>query len=70
MYLTHKQIRRRKRIKNGVIFVGIFFLIWFSFGLYLNLTNGEEKKLEKIGYSNIEISIIKDMLNTKETKII
>lgn len=70
MYLTHKQIKRRKRIKNGVIFVGIFFLIWFSFGLYLNLTNGEEKKLEKIGYSNIEISIIKDMLNTKETKII
>lgn len=70
MYLTHKQIKRKKRIKYGVLFLGIIFLIWFSFGLYLNLTSGDDKKLENIGYSNIEISIIKDILNNKDIKII
>lgn len=68
MYLTHKQKKRRKRIKYSGLLLGIVFLIWFSFGLYLNLTNGDKKKLENIGYSNIEISIIKDILNTKEIK--
>lgn len=70
MYQTHREIKRKKRIKRGIYGLVIFATIWVAFGLYLNLTNNEYKKLENIGYSNIEISIINDILTKKEIKYI
>lgn len=64
----HKQKEKQLYIKKTLIFLTLLFLIWFGFGLYLNLNNNQKNKLESIGYSNIEISIIEDILKKKDIK--
>lgn len=64
----HKQKEKQLYIKKTLIFLTLLFLIWFGFGLYLNLNNKQKNKLESIGYSNIEISIIEDILKKKDIK--
>ena len=70
MYLINNKEIKRKKIKKVLLIILILFSIWVGFGLYINLTNKDKKQLEKIGYSNIEISIINDILNSKDIKII
>ena len=70
MYLTHRQLKTRKRIKRGLLFILLLFIGWISFGIYLTINKTDNKKLEDIGYSNIEINIIEDILNNKQIKIL
>ena len=70
MYKTHREIKRKKRIKTGLFSLLVIVIIWFTLGLILKLTITKNEKLEKIGYSNIEIDIINQILNKKEKKII
>jgi len=70
MYLVNNKEIKRKKIKKILLIILILFSIWVGFGLYINLTSTEKKQLEKIGYSNIEISIINDILSNKDIKII
>ena len=70
MYLTHKKQLRKKRIKRGLLLILFIFISWISFGIYLTINEIDDKKLEDIGYSNIEINIIKDILNNKQIKIL
>ncbi len=63
-----KQKEKQRRLKHILIFFTILGITWISFGLYLNLSNNHNNKLESIGYSNIEISIIEDILNSKDIK--
>lgn len=68
MYLINNNEIKRKKIKKILLIILIIFSIWVGFGLYINLTSKEKKQLEKIGYSNIEISIIQDILSNKDIK--
>ena len=61
MYLTHNELKKRKRIKRRLYVLLSISLLWISFGIYLTLTSRDKKKLENIGYSNIEINIINDL---------
>ena len=70
MYLINHQELKRKKIKKILLIILIIITIWVGFGLFVNINNKEKKQLEKIGYSNIEISIINDILNSKDVKII
>ncbi len=70
MYLVNNKEIKRKKIKKVLLIILILFSIWVGFGLYINLTSKDKKQLEKIGYSNIEISIICDILNNKDIKTI
>ena len=70
MYLINHQEVKRKKIKKILLIILILLSIWVGFGLYINISNKEKKQLEKIGYSNIEISIINDILSNKDIKII
>lgn len=67
MYLNRKELLIKKRIKQGLCVLTIFLGLWIVFGLYLTLNNSN-KQLEELGYSNIEISIIREILNKKEIK--
>ena len=68
MYKTHREINRKKRIKKGLYSLLIIVILWFIFGLFLKITITNNKRLENIGYSNIEINIINEVLNTKDIK--
>lgn len=70
MYKTHREIKRKKRIKKILYSLLVIVIIWFILGLILKLTITKNKKLENIGYSNIEIDIINEILNKKEIKTI
>ena len=70
MYLTSKQSKHKKRIKRGLLFILSVFIIWVSFGIYLTINKTDNDKLKNIGYSNIEINIIEDILNNKQIKIL
>ncbi len=60
----NRKIKKRKRLCTLLIIV----IIWFLFGLFLKLTITNNEKLEKIGYSNIEIDIINELLNKTDIK--
>ena len=64
----NKKKEKQRRLKKALIFFTILCIVWISFGLYLNLNSNHKNKLESIGYSNIEISIIEDILNNKDIK--
>lgn len=64
----NKKKEKHLILKKTLIIFTILFVIWFGFGLYLNLNNNQKNKLESIGYSNIEISIIEDILKNKDIK--
>lgn len=66
--MNHKNKRIKRLKRNILIFLCIFIIVWFILGLYLKLNKGIHNKLESIGYSNIEISIIDDILSTKNIK--
>ncbi len=69
MYQINTESKSKRILKKTLLFFLLLFIIWVGFGLYLNLNN-KNKKLEDIGYSNIEISIIRDILSNKNIKII
>ena len=60
----NRKIKKRKRLCTLLVIV----IIWFLFGLFLKLTITNNEKLEKIGYSNIEIDIINELLNKTDIK--
>lgn len=67
----NKRNKKRKRLKNIIlIFLCTFLTLWTILGLYLKLNKGVHNTLENIGYSNIEISIIDDILNNKQINIL
>ena len=58
-------------LKNKkLLIVLLFIIIYLSFGLYLNLTTTTHERLEEIGYSNIESTIIEDVLTKEEIQIV
>ena len=65
IYLTHRQFVFRRRVRKIFFFLLFIFICWLSFGIYLTI-NKKITKLEKIGYSKIEINIINEILNNKQ----
>lgn len=64
--MLNNDLKKRRLKLIILIFFTIFMIIWISLGLYLKLTISTHDKLESIGYSNIEISMIEDMLSKKD----
>lgn len=69
MYLNKRELKVKRILRKCYFTLIIFIGLWIVFGLYLNINN-KNKKLESIGYSNIEINIIRDILSNKDTKTI
>lgn len=68
MYKTHNAIKKDKRRKRILYLFSIIFILWFIFGLFLKIIITNNERLEKIGYSNIEINVINEILNKKDIK--
>ncbi len=66
----NKRNKRIKRLKHGILIFLCLIVIWIIWGLYLKLNKGVHNTLESIGYSNIEISIIDDILTKKNINIL
>ncbi len=66
----HHNYKKKKLKKTILGSISVILISWISIGLYLNLSNTTYKKLEKVGYSNKEISVIEDMLKKGNVKIV
>ncbi len=69
--LTISKMPKRKKIKRYLIrTLCIVIILWIGFGLFLNITDNDYKRLKKMGYHNKEIDIIMGLLDKKERKTV
>lgn len=66
----NKRNKKGKRLKHCILIFLCLFILWTCLGLYLKLNKGVHNSLKNIGYSNIEISIIEDILSKKQINIL